>query len=109
MYHGSQIPEVCRKLEFAAVERALIAAHGSISQAAKTLKVPSPALRKLVCFTSELSDVLFEQSERAIDEALRVLYEGLRHENIGTRLDAAKFMLKSEAGRRRGFGPCGRR
>jgi hypothetical protein len=104
-----QVPEVCRTLELATVERALIEARGNVGQAAKALKVPSADLRKLVYFTSELADVMFEQYERALDKAQAVVFEGLQSERLSERLDAAKFMLTSDAGRRRGFGPRGRR
>jgi hypothetical protein len=109
MSREPQVPEVCRTLELATVERALIKARGNVGQAAKALKVPSPALRKLVYFTSELADVMFEQYERAMDEAQAILFEGLRSERLSERLEAAKFLLTSDAGRRRGFGPRGRR
>jgi hypothetical protein len=71
--------------------------------------VPSGDLRKLVCFTPELSDVVLEQIELGLDEAQAVVFKGLRSERLSEALQAAKFMLTSEAGRRRGFGPCGRR
>jgi hypothetical protein len=67
------------------------------------------AYTKLVYFTSELADVMFEQYERALDEAQAILFEGLRSESLSVRLDAAKLLLTSDAGRRRGFGPRGRR
>jgi hypothetical protein len=41
--------------------------------------------------------------ERAIDASMSVLWEGLRHENIARRLEAAKLFLRTDAGRRRGW------
>jgi hypothetical protein len=45
--------------------------------------------------------------ERAVDQAIEILFEGLRDEHYGNRLQAAKEFLRTEGARKRGFGPQG--
>ena len=55
-----------------------------------------------------LADAIYEGTERAIDEAVQVLRDGLRHPDMSKRLAAAPFLLRhTEAGRRRGWGRSG--
>jgi hypothetical protein len=68
-----------------------------VSAAATLLEVSSADLRRLVWATPALMDAVFEELERAIDRAVSVLLEGLQHENIARRLEAAKFFLRSQA------------
>ena len=68
-------------------------------------------LRRLVASHPLLADVIYEGTERAIDEAVQVLVDGLEHSDRTHRLAAAAFLLRhTEAGRRRGWGmrrmPC---
>ena len=51
-----------------------------------------------------LADAIYEGTERAIDEAVQVLFDGLRHPQLSKRLAAAAYLLRhTEAGRRRGW------
>ena len=52
-----------------------------------------------------LADAIYEGTERAIDEAVQVLRDGLRHPEMSKRLAAAAYLLRhTEAGWRRGWG-----
>jgi hypothetical protein len=73
--------------------------------------VSSVDLRRLVGSRPSLADVIYEGTERAIDEAVQVLLDGLSHPDKTHRLAAAAYLLRhTEAGRRRGWGmrrtPC---
>jgi hypothetical protein len=72
------VPESCRSLELAVVERALVEARGSMTATARALSVPSVDLRKLVWANPSLADAVYEQIEQMIDEAWRVLRHALR-------------------------------
>jgi hypothetical protein len=49
-----------------------------------------------------LANAIYEGTERAIDEAVQVLRDGLRHPDMSKRLAAAAYFLRhTEAGRRR--------
>jgi len=52
-----------------------------------------------------LANTIYEGMERAIDEAVQVLFDGLRHPQLKQRLVVAAYFLRhTEAGRRRGWG-----
>jgi hypothetical protein len=88
-----------------AIERELVDKCGSVSAAAKALGVSSVDLRRLVGSRPLLADAIYEGTERAIDEAVQVLLDGLNHPNKTQRLAAAAYLLRhTEAGRRRGWG-----
>jgi hypothetical protein len=88
-----------------AIERELLAKCGSVSAAAKALNVSSVDLRRLVGTRPLLANAIYEGTERAIDEAVQVLHDGLRHPEKSKRLAAAAYFLRrTEAGRRRGWG-----
>ena len=91
--------------KLAAVERALVAAEGSVMAAAQMLGIATAELRKLVRTHPLLADEAFEQIEQKIDAAQQVLWDGLRSDNARTRLRAAAYILRyTEAGRRRMLG-----
>lgn len=99
------VPASCNGLEGAAIENALIDTRGNVTAAATLLHVKSANLRKFVWSRPKLADVIFEQIERMVDEAERVLREGLESDNFNQRFRAAKLIVThSEAGRRRGWG-----
>ena len=88
-----------------AIERELLDKCGSVSAAARALGVSSVDLRRLVGSRPLLADAIYEGTERAIDEAVQVLLDGLRHPEMSKRLAAAAYFLRhTEAGRRRGWG-----
>ena len=88
-----------------AIERELLDKCGSVSAAASALGVSSIDLRRLVGSRPLLADAIYEGTERAIDEAMQVLLDGLGHPDNTQRLAAAAYLLRrTEAGRRRGWG-----
>jgi hypothetical protein len=95
-------------LPLAAVERALVDASGSVAVAARMLGIASAKLRGIVRTHPLLADAAFEQIEQEIDAAQQVLWDGLKSDNVMTRIRAAAYILRyTEAGRQRGFGPRG--
>jgi hypothetical protein len=85
---------------------ALMDADGSIMKAAKLLKMRSDHLRRMVVASTTLSAFMDEIMECGVDQAVAIILAGLRdQENFLNRFYAAKEMLRSEAGRKRGFGP----
>jgi hypothetical protein len=92
-------------VDLGAIERELLDKCGSVSAAARALGVSSVDLRRVVGSRPSLADVIYEGTERAIDEAVQVLLDGLSHPDKTQRLAAAAFLLRhTEAGRRRGWG-----
>jgi hypothetical protein len=89
----------------AAVKQALVDAGGSETGAARTLRIASASLRRLVRAQPSLADAVFEHIEREIDAANQVLWDGLDSDSVMTRMRAATYILRhTEAGRRRGWG-----
>ena len=87
------------------IERELLDKCGSVSAAARALGVSSIDLRRLVGSRPLLADAIYEGAERAIDEAVQELMDGLSHPDKTQRLAAAAYLLRhTEAGRRRGWG-----
>jgi hypothetical protein len=68
-----------------AIERELLDKCGSVSAAARALGVSSVDLRRLVGSRPLLADVIYEGTERAIDEALQVLLDGLSGQDPAAR------------------------
>ena len=102
---GRTIPASCADLDLEAAGRALISAGGNVSAAAKALNVPAHDLRLLTFAFPELVDAALSVEERALDEALAVLFEAMRTGDMRRRIRAAGLFLRSTAaGRRRGFG-----
>ena len=82
-----------------AIERELLDKCGSVSAAARALGVSSVDLRRLVGSRPLLANAIYEGTERAIDEAVQVLFDGLRHPEMKQRLAAAAHFLRhTEAG-----------
>ena len=87
-----------------AVKQALVEAGGSVTGAARALGIASASLRRSVRAQPVLADTVFEQIEREIDDAQRVLWDGLDSDSVMTRMRAAAYILRhTEAGRRRGW------
>ena len=84
----------------------LIAEHdGDLGKVAKRLGVASSRLRKFVAMSPVLRAACEEVFEGAVDEAVAVLFEGLRDQgSFQNRFYAAKEFLRTSAARRRGFG-----
>lgn len=84
----------------------LIREHdGNVTLIAHALHVRSDRVRKFIEAKRELKEAMAEVYEGAVDEAIGVLFAGLRDEHsFQNRFYAAKEFIKSEAGRKRGFG-----
>ena len=63
--------------------------------------MPSGDLRRLMWATPALAGAAYEAVEQGIDKAQAILIEGLRHENLGRRLEAAAYILRHSAAARR--------
>jgi len=88
------------------VRALLFAVDGNVTKAAKELKVDPQRLRAYVQAVPALKRAVAETMEQGVDRAIEVLFEGLHDEHsFQNRYYAAKEFLRSEAGRRRGFGP----
>jgi hypothetical protein len=99
------VPANCKGLDLAVVEQALVKTFGNVTAAARALFVSSIDLRKLVWATPSLADTVYEQLERAVDEAEAIILQGLRSQDRSQRIQAATFLLRhSAAARRRGWG-----
>ena len=88
-------------------KRALEEVDGNVRAAAELMNVDSARLRAFVAEEPALRRMQDEIMERAVDRAIEILFEGLRDEHYGNRLQAAKEFLRCECGRKRGFGPQG--
>jgi plasmid maintenance system antidote protein VapI len=92
-------------IEPEAVAAALINAQGNVTEAAKTLSLNPMRLRAFVRGKRELSAIQAEIMEQAVDASVQVLWGALADEgSFQNRFYGAKEWLKSEMGRRRGFG-----
>ena len=87
------------------IEGLLVEHDGDIRKVSKRLGVASARLRKFVAMSPLLKDACEEVFEGAVDEAVAILFEGLRDVNsFQNRFYAAKEFLRTNAARRRGFG-----
>ena len=87
------------------VERLIFERDGNVTEIAKTLAVRSDRLRAFIMASGVLRRALDEVYEGAVDEAIGVLFRGLRDEaSFQNRFYAAKEWLRSGAGHKRGFG-----
>jgi hypothetical protein len=101
------IPISCRELDLAAVQAELVKHRCNVAAAARALGVPSSDLRRLVSW-GPLAAVAIEQVEQAIDDAEKVLRDGLKSPDLTMRLKAAATLLAlSPTARQRGWGRCG--
>ena len=76
-----------------AIERELLDKCGSVAAAARALGVSSLDLRRLVGSRPSLADAVYEETERAIDDAVQVILDGLSHPDKTRRLAAAAYLL----------------
>ena len=96
------LPLSCRELDLAVVEAEFVKHRCNVTAAARALGVPASDLRRLVSW-GPLAAAASEQVEQALDEALQVLFDGLESPDRAIWLMAAKAMLRTEAGKRRGW------
>ena len=92
-------------LDEARIEVLLEQHDGDIGKVARQLGVASSRLRKFVALSPVLCAAIDEVFEGAVDEAVSVLFQGLRDEgSFQNRFYAAKEFLRTATARRRGFG-----
>jgi hypothetical protein len=88
------------------VRELLFEVDGDVTKAAKKLRVRPERLRAFVRACPALTRAIDETIEQAVDASISVMFDALRDEmSFQNRFYAAKEFLRSEAGRRRGFGP----
>jgi CO/xanthine dehydrogenase Mo-binding subunit len=87
-----------------ALARALFAAHGNVSEAADALGLDSAELRRTIQKSDALQAAMTEIMERNVDKAVGIIRDGMDEESYLVRFYAAKEFLRTETGRRRGFG-----
>jgi hypothetical protein len=88
------------------VKRLLMENGGDVTEAAKIMDADPERLRRYVYAMPRLKSALEETMAQAVDQAVGVLFEGLRDQgSFQNRYYAAKEILRSQAGARRGFGP----
>lgn len=76
------------------IERALIEAKGSVGNAARSLDIPSAALRKFVATHPKLRAAALEAAERDLDKAEQIILDGMDSQDKLKRLEAAALVLK---------------
>lgn len=77
---------------------------GNVTKAAARLGVASAWLRRKINSTPALEAAIAEIMEQSVDKAVSIMREGLDEDSYLVRFYAAKEFLRSESGRRRGFG-----
>jgi hypothetical protein len=88
------------------VREILMAHDGNVTAAAKELDVDPERLRTYVYAIPALKRAIEETLAQGVDAAVDVLFTALRDQaSFQNRYYAAKEFLRSDAGRRRGFGP----
>jgi hypothetical protein len=100
----TKIPASCANLEVHKARRALIKNHGNVSAAAKELGVPIQDFRIAAVANPQLLAAALEVEAQALDEAEAVIRRALRESDASKRIAAAGVILRSAAGKRRGFG-----
>ena len=87
-----------------AIARALARARGNVSAAADELELDSAELRRMIIKSERLAAVMAEVMERSVDKAIGIIRDGMDEESYLVRFYAAKEFLRTETGRKRGFG-----
>jgi hypothetical protein len=100
-------PDDKRPIDVGEARRALEGVKGNITAAAELMNVHSARLRAFVAQEPLLRRMQDEIVERGVDRAIEILFEGMRDEHYGVKLQAAKEFLRCEGARKRGFGPQG--
>jgi hypothetical protein len=86
------------------IARSLVQHQGNITNAAQELGMESSDLRRMVMKSEALEAVMAEIMERTVDKAVGIIRAGLDEESYLVRFYAAKEFLRTETGRKRGFG-----
>ena len=86
------------------IARALAQAKGNVTEAADELGIDSAELRRQIQKSEALQAAMTEITERDVDKAVGIIRNGMDEESYLVRFYAAKEFLRTETGRRRGFG-----
>jgi hypothetical protein len=86
------------------IARMLARMRGNVSDAADELGIESAELRRMIQKSETLAAVMAEVMERNVDKAVGIIRDGMDEESYLVRFYAAKEFLRTETGRRRGFG-----
>jgi Bacterial regulatory protein, Fis family len=78
--------------------------RGNVSEAADELGIDSAELRRQIEKSEALQAAQREVMERNVDKAVGIIRAGMDEESYLVRFYAAKEFLRTETGRRRGFG-----
>jgi hypothetical protein len=93
-----RVPAACQGLDVKAVEGAITESRGDLCAAARALGLHVTDLRLFV-----VAKGLTEPFDRALDQAMAALFDGLEHPNPRKRIKAAGAVLRFAQARRRGF------
>jgi CO/xanthine dehydrogenase Mo-binding subunit len=86
------------------IARALFHHKGNVTDAAEELGLDSAELRRSIQKSEALQAAMTEVMERSVDKAIGIIRQGMDEESYLVRFYAAKEFLRTETGRRRGFG-----
>lgn len=86
------------------IARVLFQHQGNVTLAAEALELDSAELRRMIQKSEPLMAAMTEVMERHVDKAIGIIREGMDEESYLVRFYAAKEFLRTETGRRRGFG-----
>ena len=101
---AGQLDQAAGQLDQEDVGAILAGVEGNVTEAAKLLDVEPMRLRAFVAGSTRLKAIIDEAMEQGADTAVGVLFEGLRSDSFQNRYYAAKEFLRSDKGRKRGFG-----
>lgn len=90
--------------EQAHIARTLMTMRGNVTEAADELGIDSAELRRMIQKSEALQAAMTEVMERNVDKAVGIIRDGMDEESYLVRFYAAKEFLRTETGRRRGFG-----
>jgi hypothetical protein len=88
----------------AQIARMLARFRGNVSDAADELGIDSAELRRTIQKSETLTAVMAEVMERNVDKAVGIIRDGMDEDSYLVRFYAAKEFIRTETGRRRGFG-----
>lgn len=88
----------------AGIARALFHHKGNVTEAADELGLESIELRRMIQKSERLQNAMTEVMERSVDKAIGIIQDGMDEESYLVKFYAAKEFLRTETGRRRGFG-----
>jgi hypothetical protein len=88
----------------AGIAAALMRLRGNVTEAADELGIDSADLRRMIQKSERLQAAMTEVMERSVDKAVGIIRNGMDEDSYLVRFYAAKEFLRTETGRRRGFG-----